>query len=206
VAEVGRFRRRGRPFDFARRVPSPGRYPPDGLILAEAIEAIRHAPVEVGYGFDASGRQIFRQVGNTEEIRGFDPRDLEAIAGGTFVHNHPPYTEFAERDRRRRAGSFSLLDLVFLYENRVGEMVVVTWDRTYRLRPLAEGHFLDPGEIRDEYRRQRRQVVRALHRLAVRGIISADEALAGGRRADEVMERMSIYFDYRWMEVTHDAP
>jgi hypothetical protein len=205
VAAVGRFRRRGQPFDFARGVPSPGRCPPDDLTIAQAIEAIRHAPVEVGYGFDVRGRQIFRQVGNTEEIRGFDPRDLQSIVGGTFVHNHPPYAEFTEGDPRRQAGSFSLLDLVFLYENRVGEMVVVTQERTYRLRPLAAGHFLDPGEIRDEYRIQRRRVMRELHRKVVRGIISVEESLAQGRRADEVMERLGLYFDYQRMEVSDDA-
>jgi hypothetical protein len=82
LAEVGRFRRRGQPFDFTHNAPSPGRYPPDDLTIPGVIAAIRHAEVEVGYGFDVSERQVFRQVGNHEEIRGFAQRDLLAIADG----------------------------------------------------------------------------------------------------------------------------
>jgi hypothetical protein len=201
VREVGRFRRRGRPFDFSHGVPVPGRYAPDGLSTAEAIEAIRRSPVEIGYGFDRAGRQVFRQVGDREEIRGFDQRDLAAIANGTFVHNHPPYADFAEGDPRRRAGSFSPRDLVFAYEYRLAALIAVTRERTYVLRRRAEGFFLDPDQIREEHTRRRRLVTPMLWRQATRGIISTEEALSQGRIADEVMELLSPFFDYQWEEV-----
>lgn len=205
MAEVGRFRRRGRPFDFSQGVPTAGRYPPDGLAIAEALELLRLAPVEIGYGFDASGRQVFRQVGDSDVIGGFEQRDLTAITDGTFVHSHPPYAEFPEGDPRRRAGAFSLLDLVFLYELQLAEMIAVTKERTYRLRRLPEGFFLDPGQLRDEYVVQRRRVRRLLRRSAARGIISKEEAVSAGRIADEVMERLRLYFAYEWVEVPEDA-
>jgi hypothetical protein len=197
LAEVGRFRRRGRPFDFIHGAPLPGRYPPDELTIAEAVEAIRSVPIEIGYGFDADGRQIFRQVGDPDEIRGFDQRDLVAIADGTFVHNHPPYTRFPEGDPRRRAGSFSQRDLVFMYEYRLAEIIAVTRERTYHLRQL-EGLFLDPGQIRMAFADSVDRVTRRLRRLAERGIISIEEAEAEGRIADDVMERIAAFFDYRW--------
>jgi hypothetical protein len=34
------------------------------LDIQGAVEAIRFAPVEVGYGFDVVGRQMFRYVGD----------------------------------------------------------------------------------------------------------------------------------------------
>jgi hypothetical protein len=197
VAEVGRFRRGKRPFDSTRGAPAPGRYPPDDLTISEAIEAIRHAPVEVGYGFDASGRQLFRQVGDQDEIRGFDRRDLVAIADGTFVHSHPPYSEFSEGDPRRRAGSFSQRDLAFMYEYRLAEIIAVTQTRTYYLQRL-EGFFLDPGQIRTAFADAFDAVALRLRRNARRGIISNEEAEAQGRIADEVMERLASFFDYRW--------
>jgi hypothetical protein len=42
------------------------RYDPD---VVGAIAALRSAPVEIGFGFDADGRQSFRQVGDSDEIR-----------------------------------------------------------------------------------------------------------------------------------------
>jgi hypothetical protein len=96
VSDVGRFRHGARPFDFTAGVPQPGRYPPDRLDIPGAIEAIRFAPVEVGYGFDATGRQVFRQVGDDDGITGFNRRDLSAIADGTFVHCHAPYLDYPE--------------------------------------------------------------------------------------------------------------
>lgn len=183
-------------------MPASGRYPPDGLTIAEAIEAIRPSPVEIGYGFGRDGRQIFRQVGVHDEIRGFDQRDLAAIANGTFVHNHPPYAEFAEGDPRRRAGSFSPRDLVFAFEYRIATTIAVTRERTYVMRRRAEGFFLDPDQIREEYTRRRRLVTPMLWRQAARGIISTEEALSEGRLADEVMELLSPFFDYQWEEVS----
>ena len=200
MAEVGRFRRGARPFDFARGAPRPGRYSPDHLDIRGAIAAIRYAPVEIGYGFDAEGRQIFRQVGDPDEIRGFDPRDLRAMTDGAFVHSHPPYDRFPEGDSRRRAGSFSARDLTFMYENNLTEIVAVTRERAYFLRPLG-GFFLDPDQIRRDYTRTLRQVETGLKLLAARGMISIDEALSAGRIADEVMDRLSPFFVYRWEEV-----
>jgi hypothetical protein len=205
VAEVGRFRRRGRPFDLARGIPSPGRYSPDELTISETIEAIRPSPVEIGYGFDAGGRQIFRQVGDDDEIRGFDPKDLAAIADGTFVHNHPPYTKFAEADPRRRAGSFSARDLVFMYEAQLSAIVAVTAERTYRVGRGSGGSFLDPGEIRTEYARLLATVEAELSDRSSRGIISVEEAEAEGRLADEVMDRLQRFFDYSQQEVGNDV-
>src|SRR5262249_47507435 len=121
--------RRSVPFDFARGTPLPGRYPPDRLDPRRAAEAIRHAPVEIGYGFDARGRQVFRQVGNEARIIRMSPADLAAIRGGSFVHNHPPY-DFSVGDPRRRAGSFSPSDLTFMYENDLAEMILATEDVT----------------------------------------------------------------------------
>jgi hypothetical protein len=197
LAEVGRFRWRGHPFDSTRGDPPAGRYTPDGLTIAEAIETLRFAPVEIGYGFDASGRQIFRQVGDSDEIRGFDQRDLAAIAKGTFVHSHPPYTRFSEGDPRRRAGSFSRRDLVFMYEYRLAEIVAVTRERTYYLR-LQGGYYLDPGEIRSSYTDATDRVTRILRHYAERGMIASEEAEAEGRIADDVMEQLASFFDYRW--------
>jgi hypothetical protein len=131
--------------------PQPGRYPPDGLAVLDAIAAIRFAPVEVDYGFDMEGRQVFRQVGNLEEIIGLRGDDLERSSTGTFVHNHPPYVEFGRHSPRYRAGSFSIRDLVFMYEVGLAEMIAVTHERTYRVRRRSEGFFLDPGQIRTEY-------------------------------------------------------
>jgi hypothetical protein len=205
LAEVGRFRRRDRPFDFARGTPSAGRYPPDGLTIEEAIVGLRFAPVEIGYGFDASERQVFRLVGDHDEIRGFDQRDLAAIADGTFVHSHPPYAEYPESDPRRRAGSFSARDLVFMYEYQLGELIAVTQERTYHLRQKTGGPFLDPGEIRNEYGFRLELTGARLLGQAASGIISLEEADAEGRLADEVMESLSTYHDYRWEEVLSDV-
>jgi hypothetical protein len=205
VSDVGRFRRRVRPFSFVAGAPRPGRYSPDDLDILRAIEAIRYAPVEVGYGFDAEGRQVFRQVGDRGNIHGFDQRDLNAIAGGTFVHGHPPYVEFSEGDPRRRAGSFSLLDLVFMYEHRLAEIIAVSQERTYFLRSLPGGGYLDAGEIQSEYALTLAAVERELHQRAVDGIISSEEAECLGLIADETMARMSLYFDYRIREVRRDA-
>jgi hypothetical protein len=205
VSDLGRFRRRARPFDFAAGVPRPGRYLPDGLDIQGAIEAIRFAPVEIGYGFDAEERQVFRQVGDSNNIQGFDQRDLGAITGGTFVHCHPPYLEFAVGDPRRHAGSFSLLDLVFMYEHRLAEIIAVTQERTYFLRSLPGGGYLDGGELQAEYALTLAAVERELHQRAEDGIISAVEAECLGLIADEAMARMSLYFDYRIREVGRDA-
>jgi hypothetical protein len=205
LAEVGRIRRHERSFEFEHGIPPIGRYPPDALTIAEAIEAIRNAPVEIGYGFDAAGRQGFPQVGDQDAIRWFDSRDLRAIAGGTFVHIHPPYAEFSAGDPCRRAGSFSASDLAFMYEVRLTEMIAVTKEHPYRLRQLLGGFFLDPGQIYDEYEVQRVRVIEELRQDAARGTISVEAAAAAGRIADEVMKRLRLYFDYRWSEVTEDA-
>jgi hypothetical protein len=205
VAEVGRFRRRGRPFEFVRGAPSPGRYPPDELTIAKAIEAIRHAPVEVGYGFDAAGRQDFRQVGDGNEIRGFAERDLATIADGTFVHNHPPYGQFALGDPRWRAGSFSARDLVFMYEAQLAEMIAVTAERTYFVQPRPDGFFLDSGQIWQEYADAVDDTRLLLRSRAMRGMMSIEEAASPGRIADEVMDLLSPYFQYRWVEGSEDG-
>jgi hypothetical protein len=205
VADVGRFRRGGKPFDFATGVPRPGRYPPDNLGLPGAIEAIRFAPVEIGYGFDAVGRQIFRQVGDHNRIRGIAAVDMRAIEDGTFVHAHPPYVRFPPGDPRRRAGSFSPLDLVFMYESGLVEMVAVTAERTYYLRRRREGFFLDPNQLTDLYEEFAEGATQSLERMAARGIIPDDEVAAEGRIADEVMERFRPFFDYRHEEVSSRA-
>jgi hypothetical protein len=205
VGNVGRFRRGGRPFDFAAGVPQPGRYPPDNLDIAGAIEAIRFAPVEVGYGFDAAGRQIFRHVGDENLIFGIGERDLAAIVDGMFIQNHPPYFAYIEGDPRRRAGSFSSTDLVFMYEHNLVELIAVTRERTYFLGRRGEGFFLDSGQIRSDYGEALIQVETRLRRLAEGGIISSEEAAGAGRIADEVMERLSVAFRYRREEVGRDA-
>ena len=206
MSDVGRFRRGGKPFDFALGTPRPGRYPPDNQDITGAIEAIRFAPVEVGYGFDVAGRQVFRQVGDSDDIRGIAQHDLTVITDGTFVHNHPPYDQFAVGDPRRRAGSFSALDLVFMYEHNLAELVVVTHERTYFVRPREEGFFLDPSQIREDYGELVRRTRHRLLRLVARGIISIEDAEANGRIADEVMERLSPSFRYHWEEVEGNAP
>jgi hypothetical protein len=181
--------------DWSQATPKPGRYEPDGRTPEEAMAAIRHAVVEIGYGYDAAGRLRFIQVGDEVGIAGFDPQDLAAISGGLFVHNHPPY-DFPEGDPRRRAGSFSPKDLVFMWENGLAEMVAVTAERAYVLRRPPGGYFLDPGQIREEYDETADRVRRRLRQLAREGKISAEESLSDGRLADEVMAQLGIFFDY----------
>ena len=124
-----------------------------------------------------------------------------AIASGMFVHNHPPYAVFAHGDPRRRAGSFSARDLVFMYEARLAAIVAVTAESTYHVGRGADGFFLDPGEIRVEYARLLAVVEAELVERASRGIISVEEAEAEGHLADEVMDRLNRFFDYRRQEV-----
>ena len=161
------------------------------------MEVIRAAPVEVGYLFAPDGRQIAWYVGDEREIRGFTAADLRALSGGAFVHNHPPYARFAEGDPRRRAGSFSPLDLAFAWEHDLAEMVAVTAERTYRLRPRGGGYYLDPGELFREYAKAATAVEERLHAEAKAGIIGSEEADAEGRIADRVMHELERYFDYR---------
>jgi hypothetical protein len=197
--------RQTNPFDFSRGVPPPGRYPPDRLNPTDAIEAIRKASVEVGYGFDALGRQRFRQVGDNERILGIADRDLEAIRGGTFVHNHPPYVWFAEVDPRHRAGSFSPTDIVLMYEYDLAEVIAVTTERTYSVKRPAGGFYLDPGQIRDIYKRFADEVEERLAAQAAIGWISPEAAAGRGRLADEVMDKLAAFYDYAWEEVGGDA-
>jgi hypothetical protein len=183
-----------------RILSRPGRYPPDGRTPEEAMEVIRHAPVEVGYGYDMRGRQRFIQVGDANGIEGFDQRDLAAITGGLFVHNHPPYN-FPEGDPRRRAGSFSPKDLVFMWEYDLSEMIALTRERTYVVRRPDGGFFLDPDEIRQEYDQALVAVRRNLERAAKAGLISVEEAFSQARWADDVMDLLSMFYDYHKTEV-----
>lgn len=203
IAMVHRPFRRSAPFDFARGTPAPDRYPPDRLDQRQAAEAIRHAPVEIGYGFDARERQVFRQVGDENRILGMRAEDLAAIRGGCFVHNHPPF-DFPVGDPRRRAGSFSPYDLVFMYENDLAEMMLLTFDRTYVLRQPEGGFYLDPGEIEVAYARTLDDVHRRLKIATALGTSTAGLSEARGTLADEVMEELRRYFDYRWHEVSED--
>jgi hypothetical protein len=178
----------------------PGRYPPDGRTPAEAMTAIHHEAVEIGYGYDAAGRLRFIQVGDENGIEGFDQKDLAAIADGLFVHNHPPY-DFPEGDPRRRAGSFSPRDLVFMWEYDLAEMRAVTAERTYYLKRPAEGFFLDPGEISQEYELALASVRRRLDAAAALRLITVEESMSHGRWADGVMEFLGMFYDYVWTEV-----
>jgi hypothetical protein len=164
------------------------------------MEAIRHAPVEIGYGYDAIGRPRFIQVGDTDGIEGFDQEDLLAISGGLFVHNHPPY-DYPEGDPRRRAGSFSPKDLVFMWEYDLAEMIAVTAERTYVVRRPPGGFYLDPGQIRDDYEAELDKIRARLAIAASAGRITPEEAIAQGRWADDVMEILGMLYDYRWTEV-----
>ena len=186
--------------DWTTEPLKPGRYPPDGRTPAQAMTAIRHAPVEIGYGYDADGRLRFIQVGDANGIRGFDERDLMAIRGGLFVHNHPPF-QFPADDPRRRAGSFSPMDLAFMWEFDLDEIVAVTAERTYALRKPVGGFFLDPDLIWKDYANELDKVQSRLAAAASVGLITEDEAMSEGRWADEVMEALGILYDYRWMEV-----
>jgi hypothetical protein len=186
---------RRRPFDFAKGTPRLGAHPPDNLELEAAIEAIASAPVEVGYGFDAASRQVFRHVGTENELRGVRQRDLERIRDGTFLHNHPPYP-FPAGDPRRRPGSFTEQDLIFMYEQNLAELLVVTEHRLYRLRRRPEGFFLDPTELQREYGNLLAEIESSLRAQVMAGVSSVDEAVAKGRLADEVMDRLGVFFDY----------
>ncbi|HUG61841.1 MAG TPA: hypothetical protein VMP03_08345 [Methylomirabilota bacterium] len=164
------------------------------------MAAIRQAAVEIGYGYDVDGQLRFIQVGGADGISGFRQDDLAAIVNGLFIHNHPPYP-FPMGDPRRRAGSFSPWDLVFMWEHDLAEFVAVTADRTYTLRRPAGGFFLDPGEIRTEYRAYLDIVRTRLNVAARAGVIAATAALAQGRWADEVMNILGTFYDYHWTEV-----
>jgi hypothetical protein len=193
--------RRSAPFDFARGIPAPGRYPPDRLGQRQAAEAIRHAPVEIGYGFDARGRQMFRQVGDENRIMRFRTEDLTRLKDGTFVHNHPPYRDYPENDPRRRAGSFSATDLVFAYEVDLVLMVAVTEERTYSVARPPGDFFLDPRQIEEEYRDL---IVRVQERRIgeqVAGRMTLAEASSSGLLADEVMDSLGPFYVYWWEEV-----
>jgi hypothetical protein len=164
------------------------------------MAAIRQAAVEIGYGYDANGQLRFIQVGDESGIVGFRQEDLDAVANGRFVRNHPPYP-YPLGDPRRRAGSLSSWDLVFMWEHQLAEIVVVTAERTYTLRRLAGRFYLDPGEIREEYRTALDAIRARLNAAARAGLIAPAEALAQGRWADEVMDVLGAYYDYHWMEV-----
>jgi hypothetical protein len=183
-----------------RGLLTPGRYPPDGRPPSQAMEAIRHLPVEIGYGYDADGRLRFVQVGDADGIEGFDQEDLAAISGGLFIHNHPPY-DFPAEDPRRRAGSFSPKDLVFMWEYDLAEMVAVTAERTYVVRRPPGGCYLDPEEIRQEYRQALAAVREDLERAAALGLIAVEEAESQGRWADDVMDYLGMFYDYDKTEV-----
>jgi len=178
----------------------PGRYSPDGRTQAQAMEAIRHAPVEIGYGYDADGQLRFVQVGDANGIEGFDQEDLAAVAGGLFVHNHLPY-DFPVGDPRRHAGSFSPRDLVFMWEYDLAEIIAVTAERTYILRQPPQGFFLDPGQIGEDYATELEKVQTRLAAAAEIGLVTDDEALSQGRWADEVMDVLGMLYDYSWTEV-----
>jgi hypothetical protein len=162
--------------------------------------AIRHAPVEIGYGYDANGQLRFIQVGDANGIMGFDQQDLAAIAGGLFVHNHPPY-DFPTGDPRHRAGSFSPKALVFMWEYDLTAIVAVTIERTYILRRPPGGFFLDPGQIREDYETELETIQARLADAAKAGSITNEEAISRGRWADEVMDVLGVLYDYWWMEV-----
>ncbi len=179
--------------------PAPGRYPPNRLDPHQAAEAIRHAPVEIGYGFDARGLQVFRQVGDENRIMHFRPDDQARLKDGTFVHSHPPYWEFEVSDPRHRAGSFSPTDLVFMYEVDLKLMVAVTRERTYSVARPPGGFFLDPHQIEEEYRDL---VARAQERRVAdlaEGRMTRAELRAQGSLADEVMDILSAFYVY-WQE------
>jgi hypothetical protein len=124
-----------------------------------------------------------------------------AIEDGTFVHSHPPYARFPPGDPRRRAGSFSPLDLTSMYECGLVEMVAVTAERTYYLRRRPEGFFLDPGQLSDLYEEFADVATQSLEEQRARGIISVQDVAADGRIADEAMERFRPFFDYRQEEM-----
>jgi hypothetical protein len=186
--------------DWSKAIPKPGRYEPDGRTPAESMAAIRQSAVEIGYGYDANGQPRFIQVGDESGIVGFRQEDLAAIADGLFVHNHPPYP-FPAGDPRRRAGSFSSWDLVFMWENDLAKIIAVTAERTYFLRRLAGGLYLDPGEIQAEYRTHLDAVRARLDAGARAGLSAPIEAMAQGHGADEVMNVLAASYDYRWTEV-----
>jgi hypothetical protein len=168
--------------DWDAAIPKPGRYAPDGRTPAQAMAAIRYA---------ADGTHRFIQVGDENGIQGFDDTDLAAIAGGLFVHNHPPYT-FPAGDPRRPAGSFSPKDLVFMWEYVLAEMVAVTAERTYAIRRPPGGFLLDPGQIRKEYEADSDRIGRRLRQMARQGKNSAEESLSDGRLADDVLQWIGL--------------
>jgi len=174
---------------------------PDRLSPEQAAEAIRHAPVEIGYGFNARGRQVFRQVGDENRIMRFRADDLIRLKNGMFVHNHPPYPDFPENDPRRRAGSFSATDLIFAYEVGLARIVAVTKERTYSVARPPGGFFLDPHQIEEEYRDL---IVRVRERRIaeqVAGRMTAADAVSSGMLADEVMDALGPFYVYWWEEV-----
>jgi hypothetical protein len=92
-----------------------------------------------------------------------------------------------------------------MYECGLFEMVAVTAERPYYLRRRQEGFFLDPNQLSEIYDEFAELSTQHLERQAARGIISSDEVDAEGRIADEVMERLRPFFDYRIEEVSGRA-
>ena len=92
---------------------------------------------------------------------------------------------------------------MFAWEHDLRELVAVTSERTYRLRRLGGGYYLDPGEIWTEYRRVVGEVEERLQAATRAGIMSPEEAQSLGRLADVVMAELQTYFDYE-VEVPDD--
>src|SRR5438876_12431967 len=100
------------------------------LALRVNEEAIRHAPVESLYAFDASGRLVLVKTGGPREIEATF-LEVSRLRDTVLTHNHPG------------GKSFSLDDVQVAMIGDVAELRVVTADRRFRLQRPTEGWNLE---------------------------------------------------------------
>jgi hypothetical protein len=115
------------------RPPRPRSFRPNGWTIEEVGRAIRNQPIEWGYVFDPSGKQVVRRRG-TKRVVAFDQTELPLLGDATLVHNHP-----VDDDTPEESHTFSSLDLVFAVRYNLLESHVVAGSWRFVIRRPAAG-------------------------------------------------------------------